>query len=114
VKARNEAEKEEAAHLKQGSLDPHLADLGPKEHVLPYTDSLFRQAAIDWLIATDQVFLLTHIEPLLTSYICSQSKHLSIQNFRRWSILQLEQQMVSKYLVEKQLGRKLSAHSKKI
>ena len=113
MKARSEAEKEEAARLKQGSLDPHLADLGQKERVLPYTDSLFRQAAIDWLIATDQVYLLTRIEAPLTSSICSQSKHLNIRNFRKWSISQLEQQPASKYLAEKQLGRKLLVPSKK-
>ena len=114
MKARSEAEKEEAARLKQGSLYPHLADLGQKERVLPYTDSLFRQAAIDWLIATDKVYLLTCIEaPLTSSIICSQSKHLNIRNFRKWSISQLEQQPASKYLAKKQLGRKLLVPSKK-
>jgi hypothetical protein len=116
VKARNDAEKEEATRLKQGSLDPHLAKLGEKERVLPYTDALFRQAAIDWLVATDQVCVSMHhcIELLFTGSTYSRSKHLSIPSFRRWSILQPEQQMVSKSPVEKRLERKLSTHSKKI
>lgn len=39
---------------KQSSLDPHLEER-PKETFIPYSDPLFREAAIEWLIATDQV-----------------------------------------------------------
>ena len=41
-------------HSKQSSLDPHLEEQC-KETFVPYSDSLFREAAIEWLIATDQV-----------------------------------------------------------
>jgi hypothetical protein len=39
----------------QQTLDPHLRELPVKERVHPYTDLVFRQAAIEWLVSTDQV-----------------------------------------------------------
>ena len=30
-------------------------ELPRKERVIPYTDALFREAAIEWLVATEQV-----------------------------------------------------------
>ena len=45
----------EAAKKTQSQLDPHLREREPKTRVVPYTDALFRQVAIEWLIATDQV-----------------------------------------------------------
>lgn len=50
-----------AAALDQTTLDSHLRDIPSKEHVLPYTDALFREAAIEWLISTDQVFFMLHM-----------------------------------------------------
>ncbi|PCH40965.1 hypothetical protein WOLCODRAFT_34165, partial [Wolfiporia cocos MD-104 SS10] len=39
----------------QSSLDSHLRErLPPKEHVILYSDALFREAAVEWLVATDQ------------------------------------------------------------
>ncbi|TFY77607.1 hypothetical protein EWM64_g6405 [Hericium alpestre] len=38
----------------QTQLDPHLQNIPPTERVTPYSDKLFRKAAIEWLIATDQ------------------------------------------------------------
>jgi hypothetical protein len=38
----------------QQRLDPHLEEK-PRERVIPYTDDLFREAAIQWLVSTDQV-----------------------------------------------------------
>ncbi|KAJ7181304.1 hypothetical protein C8R43DRAFT_269096 [Mycena crocata] len=47
------ADAEEAkAKLHQQTLDPHLRD--KPERVVPYSDAAFRDAALDWLIATDQ------------------------------------------------------------
>lgn len=40
---------------KQSSLDPHLKEQEAKERVVPFSEELFREAAIEWLIATDQV-----------------------------------------------------------
>ncbi|KAJ7234224.1 hypothetical protein C8J57DRAFT_1089980, partial [Mycena rebaudengoi] len=44
--------KDEAARLHQLTLDPHLRN--KPEHVVAYTDRLFLDAALEWLIATDQ------------------------------------------------------------
>lgn len=43
------------ANARQDSLDPHLHEVQPREHVLPYSDKLFREAAIKWLASTNQV-----------------------------------------------------------
>ena len=42
---------EDAHRMTQDTLDGHL----PSERVVPYSDKVFREAAIEWLIATDQV-----------------------------------------------------------
>jgi hypothetical protein len=41
--------------LQQSNLDGHLRQIPQQERVIPYSDKLFREAAIEWLIATDQV-----------------------------------------------------------
>ncbi|KAJ7760273.1 hypothetical protein DFH07DRAFT_740800, partial [Mycena maculata] len=51
VKARK-AEAAEANKLEQQTLDPHLRE--KPERIVPYSDAVFRDAAIEWLIATDQ------------------------------------------------------------
>ncbi len=38
----------------QTKLDPHLKEK-EKEKVVRYTDELFQSAALEWLVATDQV-----------------------------------------------------------
>jgi hypothetical protein len=48
VRNRNNATKVEA----QPDLHPHLKE---KPKVIPYTDTIFRDAAVEWLISTDQV-----------------------------------------------------------
>jgi hypothetical protein len=52
---KNAAAEAEAAkaRLHQQTLDPHLGD--KPERVVPYSDSAFRDAAFERLIATDQV-----------------------------------------------------------
>jgi hypothetical protein len=45
------------ATLKQSRLDGHLQEVPRKERIVPYTDALFREAAIEWLVATDQVII---------------------------------------------------------
>jgi hypothetical protein len=45
----------------QSRLDAHLCEQKPKERIIPYSDSLFREAAIEWLIETDQVSSLSSI-----------------------------------------------------
>jgi hypothetical protein len=39
----------------QQSLDSHLEEMPKRESVVPYTDNLFRDVAIEWLVSTDQV-----------------------------------------------------------
>ena len=39
----------------QPRLDPHLWEKPQKEKIIPYTDEFFRDAAIEWLVSTDQV-----------------------------------------------------------
>jgi hypothetical protein len=48
-KRRNDAASEKES---QSRLDPHLRE---KERVIPYNDDMFRDAAIEWLVSTDQV-----------------------------------------------------------
>jgi hypothetical protein len=50
-----EARKKEAEASAQTVIDDHAVPVLPKERVLPYSDELFEQAAIEWLIETDQV-----------------------------------------------------------
>ena len=54
VKARKEA-KVAQDREKQQSINPHFPKAAPSERILPYTDELFRDAAIQWLIETHQV-----------------------------------------------------------
>lgn len=49
------SQKDESQASRQTELNPHLKPVAPKERILPYTDDRFRDAAIQWLIATDQV-----------------------------------------------------------
>ncbi|KAG1830039.1 hypothetical protein EV424DRAFT_1301465, partial [Suillus variegatus] len=45
--------KEKAEH-DQEIITSHLTERKITERIVPYADSLFKQAAIEWLIATDQ------------------------------------------------------------
>ncbi|EJF61811.1 hypothetical protein DICSQDRAFT_59826, partial [Dichomitus squalens LYAD-421 SS1] len=42
------------APANQSRLDSHVKERLAEENMVKYTDTLFRQAAIEWLIATDQ------------------------------------------------------------
>jgi len=42
----------------QSRLDVHLREQKLEERIIPYSDSLFQEAAIEWLIETDQVHYL--------------------------------------------------------
>ncbi|KAG2033417.1 hypothetical protein BDR03DRAFT_824198, partial [Suillus americanus] len=47
------AEKEKAAQAQQ-SINAHMTEQKLSERVVPYSDKLFKKAAVEWLIATDQ------------------------------------------------------------
>jgi len=69
------------AKQKQTLLDGHLKEIPKSEPAKPYSDSVFREAAIEWLIATDQVknshfYQNSH----LTMGSISLSRLLSTQN----------------------------------
>lgn len=49
-----------AAADEQTRLDPHLKEPPVKVKILPCTDDLFRDVAIEWLVSTDQVSGLCH------------------------------------------------------
>ncbi|KAK6969475.1 putative AC transposase [Favolaschia claudopus] len=48
------AKKEAEAKDTQPTLDQHLREKPEQEVIIPYSDALFREAAIEWLVATDQ------------------------------------------------------------
>ena len=50
-----ESRRKDADANNQLCLDPHLREKPQKEKIIPYTDELFRDAAIEWLVSTDQV-----------------------------------------------------------
>ena len=61
TKARHE---EATANAKeQTQVNDHFHQVNPKDKPVPYSDELFKAAAIQWLIETDQVcyILLTHL-----------------------------------------------------
>jgi hypothetical protein len=41
--------------LRQTNVTDHFMEAQPEERVPPYTDELFKEAAIQWLVETDQV-----------------------------------------------------------
>ena len=51
-KARRDAAAEK---LKQLQVDDHFMVIPEEEKPMPYTDEVFKEAAIQWLIETDQV-----------------------------------------------------------
>ncbi|KAJ7265072.1 hypothetical protein C8J57DRAFT_1069374 [Mycena rebaudengoi] len=52
VKARNAAAADAAKALAQTKLAPHLRER--PERIVPYTDKIWLDAALEWLVATDQ------------------------------------------------------------
>ena len=44
-----------ASKLQQGQVDQHFETVKPEDKPIPYSDAFFREAAIQWLIQTDQV-----------------------------------------------------------
>jgi hypothetical protein len=54
--------KDSALANNQSRLDPHLREKQQKEAVIPYSDERFRDAAIEWLVSTDQVCKYSSLE----------------------------------------------------
>lgn len=53
--ARKAAENDAAFKLQQKHVDQHFQTAKPSDKVIPYSDTLFQDAAVQWLIQTDQV-----------------------------------------------------------
>ncbi|KAF7311751.1 putative AC transposase [Mycena indigotica] len=53
-KARKDAAAIASGAASQPTLDKHLHEPPPREKLVMYTDEVFKEAALDWLIATDQ------------------------------------------------------------
>jgi hypothetical protein len=47
--------KRAATASRQGTLDDHVQEIPRPERVVPYSNAGFREAAIKWLVSTDQV-----------------------------------------------------------
>jgi hypothetical protein len=41
--------------MEQSQLDDHFQRVNPEDKPVPYSDGIFKDAAIQWLIETDQV-----------------------------------------------------------
>ncbi|KAI1792038.1 hypothetical protein LXA43DRAFT_888178, partial [Ganoderma leucocontextum] len=50
----SKARRDDQAANNQSRIDPHLKQRPAQERVVKYSDELFRTAAVEWLIATDQ------------------------------------------------------------
>lgn len=66
------------ANTTQGTLDDHVKEIELGEQVVPYSDKLFREAAVEWLISTNQVSSPT-LSDFNTDKFLSQSKLLTTQ-----------------------------------
>jgi hypothetical protein len=52
---RKAAALEAASKIQQGRVDEHFETIKPGDRPIPYSESIFREYAIQWLIQTDQV-----------------------------------------------------------
>lgn len=75
--------RKEAAEEITRTLDRDLREKKLSERVVPYSDKLFHRAAIEWLVATDQVGNPLLLPPVLLNLPDSLSKPLSIPSSRR-------------------------------
>ena len=92
----------------QGTLDGHLRELPPTEWVIQYSDKAFREAAVDWLIMTDQVCISgPNACNLISNFLFSHYKHSSTPHSIRWSTSQHMQPTVSPSQTKRQLVTKL-------
>jgi hypothetical protein len=56
AKARRQEALEKA--MEQTQVDDHFKILKPEDKPVPYSESLFKDALIQWLVETDQVWFL--------------------------------------------------------
>jgi hypothetical protein len=58
------------AERAQQTINSHLIERKLAERVLPYSDKLFKKAAIEWLVTTDQVSLRHPLMQIVTDVWC--------------------------------------------
>ncbi|KAG2339707.1 hypothetical protein BDR05DRAFT_836142, partial [Suillus weaverae] len=74
--AKHQSDAIQKASASQTGLDNHLHEPPKVDCVLPYTDQLFRKAATEWLISTDQpIQALEHPSFHFIIHVASQSTH---------------------------------------
>jgi hypothetical protein len=78
------ARKLDASKLQQGRVDQHFEIVKPEDKPIPYSDVGFREAAIQWLVQTDQVRELNvfYLLNLINHAYNSQFRHLNIPHSR--------------------------------
>lgn len=54
--------------VKQTLLNGHLQEIPKKEQATPYSDAAFHEAAIEWLITTDQVWVSSWSPSISTNH----------------------------------------------
>ncbi|KAF8499369.1 hypothetical protein JB92DRAFT_2555294, partial [Gautieria morchelliformis] len=54
LKAKPVQAEDAVARFEQGMLDEHLKEIPKKEQVVPFSNMILRDAAIEWVIVTDQ------------------------------------------------------------
>jgi hypothetical protein len=72
---------EKKAAQAQQTIDAHMTKCKLSECVIPYSHQLFRRAAIEWLIKTDQVssLVIELLNNLLTRIVGSMEAHTGSQ-----------------------------------
>ena len=73
-----------AEHATQ-TLDHDLKEKKLKDEVVPYTDKVFHQAAIEWLVATDQASQILGVVLSFDAdgFTCSQYRPSNTQSLRK-------------------------------
>ena len=66
----------------QRTIDDYLVEKKSTDGSVAYSDRLFQQAAVEWLVATDQVKRVLYFS-LPTNTFCSRLKHLSIRSLKK-------------------------------
>jgi hypothetical protein len=74
--------------LRQSAVEDHFKPATPEDKPIPYSDELFKEAAIEWLIETNQVSC--HFDYSVRKLTqSSRFKHSNTPSSRRWWMLLL-------------------------
>ena len=98
--------------LQQSAVDEHFKPVAPEDKPIAYSDKFFMEAAIEWLIETNQVRQTITSLKFINSFYASLSKHSSTQNSRKWSTSLHVLLVASSIPPVNKLGKPLSQHSR--